>query len=169
MQTDGERDLVFVPVGLNDDRTLEDRTLLLGDSDAPRPGRCRPSRPRCASSRSKLSLMLRSRWYRFGYACVNFGTPVSVRAYAAERGIDFRRLPKDDRSRAVAELGHRLVDDVRRSIPVLPVPLVATVVLRAARPLSEFELKSAVADRAHASSEPPARKSMFPAATGITP
>jgi glycerol-3-phosphate O-acyltransferase len=80
---------------------------------------------------------------------VNFGTPVSVRAYAAERGIDFRRLSKEDRSRAVAELGHRLVDDVRRLIPVLPVPLVATVVLSAARPLAEFELKSAVATLVH--------------------
>jgi glycerol-3-phosphate O-acyltransferase len=97
----------------------------------------------------QLGLVLRSRWYRFGYACVNFGTPVSVRTYAAERGIDFRRLPKDDRSRAVAELGHRLVDDVRRLIPVLPVPLVATVMLRAVRPLSEFELKSAVGALVH--------------------
>jgi glycerol-3-phosphate O-acyltransferase len=93
----------------------------------------------------QIGLVLRSRWYRFGYACVNFGTPVSVRAYAAEHGLDFRRLPKEDRSRAIAELGHRLVDDVRRLIPVLPVPLVAAVALQAARPLSEFELKSAVA------------------------
>ena len=26
-----------------------------------------------------LSLMLRSEWHRFGYACVNFGTPISMR------------------------------------------------------------------------------------------
>jgi glycerol-3-phosphate O-acyltransferase len=149
MTTDGERDLVFVPVGLNYDRTLEDRTLLLGDGDAPRPGPMMAVATTLRFIAQQLRLVLRSRWYRFGYACVNFGTPVSVRSYAAERGIELRRLPKDERSRAVAELGHRLVNDVRRLIPVLPVPLVATVVLRAVRPLSEFELKSAVAVLVH--------------------
>jgi glycerol-3-phosphate O-acyltransferase len=149
MTTDGGRDLVFVPVGLNYDRTLEDRTLLLGEGDTPRPGPLKAAATTLRFIAQQVGLMLRSRWYRFGYACVNFGTPVSVRAFAAERGLDFRRLSKDDRSRAVAELGHRLVDDVRRLIPVLPVPLVATIVLRAARPLSEFELKSAVAALVH--------------------
>ena len=27
-------------------------------------------------------LMARNRWHRFGYACVNFGSPVSLAAYA---------------------------------------------------------------------------------------
>ena len=36
---DGQRDLVFVPLGLNYDRVLEDRTLLLsGDPEARKPG-----------------------------------------------------------------------------------------------------------------------------------
>ena len=37
---DGERDLVFIPLGLNYDRVLEDRTLLLAaDPEARKPGR----------------------------------------------------------------------------------------------------------------------------------
>ena len=44
--------------------------------------------------------MLTSDWHRFGYACVNFGAPVSMRAYCAARGIDFQTLTGDARKRA---------------------------------------------------------------------
>jgi glycerol-3-phosphate O-acyltransferase len=141
---DGERDLVFVPIGLNYDRTLEDRTLLLDGDRRNKPGALGALWTTLRFIAQQAGLVLRSRWYRFGYACVNFGTPVSVRAYAAERSIDFRRLSKEDRSAAVAALGRHLMDRVARLIPVLPVPLVAAVLLRAGRPLAEFELKSEV-------------------------
>jgi glycerol-3-phosphate O-acyltransferase len=142
---DSERDLVFVPLGLNYDRTLEDRTLLLAeDATAHRPGRARALWNTVRFLGHQAALMLRSRWHRFGYACVNFGTPVSVREYAAARNLDFRRMAKEQRSLAVAELGHHLMDQVGRLIPVLPVPLVATVLLGAQGATSEMELKSAV-------------------------
>ncbi len=93
---DGQRDLVFVPLGLNYDRTLEDRTLLLsGDPHADRPGALNAMWTTLRFLSSQLALMVRSRWYRFGYACVNFGTPVSVRAYTTARGIDFRKVSKE--------------------------------------------------------------------------
>jgi glycerol-3-phosphate O-acyltransferase len=143
---EAERDLVFVPLGLNYDRTLEDRTLLLGeDADAKRPSVVRTTWTTLQFAAQQIGLAARSKWYRFGYACVNFGTPVSMRAYAADRSIDFRKLSKEERSCAVAELGHHLMNEVGRLIPVLPVPLVATVLVRAGRPLSEMELKSEVA------------------------
>lgn len=155
---EGERDLVFVPLGLNYDRTLEDRTLLLSDNAAA----VRPGRPRALWNTLRFLghqavLMLRSRWHRFGYACVNFGTPVSMRAYAAARNLDFRRMAKEQRVRAVAELGHHLMDQVGRLIPVLPVPLVATVLLRASHPMSELELKSGIATLVNALEENGAR------------
>jgi glycerol-3-phosphate O-acyltransferase len=145
---DGERDLVFVPLGLNYDRTLEDRTLLLaGDASAPRPGRLRALWTTLRFIGHQIALMARSRWHRFGYACVNFGTPVSVRAYTAARALDFRRLTKEQRSHAVAELGRHLMEQVGRLIPVLPVPLVATVLLRSLpAALDEAQLKAAVAE-----------------------
>ena len=141
----GERDLYFVPLGLNYDRVLEDRTQLLAP-DAKRPGRARALANTLQFAANQLWLLLRSRWHRLGYACVNFGTPVSVRAWAAARGVDFDHLGREQRHAEVAALGRHLMAEVGRLIPVLPVPLVATVLLREpAQPYSLFDLKSAVA------------------------
>lgn len=142
----GERDLVFIPLGLNYDRVLEDRTQLrAGQADGRRPGALAAAWTTLRFVGTQLGLALRSRWYRFGYACVNFGTPVSVRAYCAERGIDLRTLSKEDRVREVAALGNHLMQAVGRLIPVLPVPLVARVLLAAGgQTLSELEIKSRV-------------------------
>jgi glycerol-3-phosphate O-acyltransferase len=144
--THGERDLFFVPLGLNYDRVLEDRTQLLA-ADAPRPGRARALANTLKFAANQLWLLLRSRWHRMGYACVNFGTPVSVRAWVAERGVDLDHLDREQRHAEVAALGRHLMAEVGRLIPVLPVPLVATVLLREpVRPFSLFDLKSAVAE-----------------------
>ncbi|HEU4886088.1 MAG TPA: 1-acyl-sn-glycerol-3-phosphate acyltransferase [Longimicrobium sp.] len=145
----GERDLVFVPVGINYDRTLEDRTLLLdaGHGAKPRGGAVRALGNTVRFVGRNLVLMARSRWHRFGYACVNFGTPVSMRAWCAEQGVDFRRLGRDDRQEAVAELGTSLMSAVGRVIPVLPVSLVATIFVRDPRAQrSELEIKARVAE-----------------------
>jgi glycerol-3-phosphate O-acyltransferase len=146
--THGERDLVFVPVGLNYDRVLEDRTLLLnGDAAQPKPGMAVALARTLRFVGAQLGLLVRSRWHRFGYACVNFGTPVSVRAWSAARGIEFDTLPKEQRQTEVAALSHHLMDAVGRLIPVLPVPLVATVLLqRHDQAMSELELKSSVTE-----------------------
>lgn len=140
----GPRDLVFIPVGINYDRVLEDRTLLLDlDPAAPRPGRVRTVANALRFVGRNLLLAFRHRWYRFGYACVNFGTPVSMRAYCAERGVDFAALPKEERFAAVEELGRTLMDAVGRTVPVVPVALVATVFARAPRRAwGELELKA---------------------------
>jgi glycerol-3-phosphate O-acyltransferase len=144
-RNDGERDLVFVPLGLNYDRVLEDRTLLLSiDPHANRPGRVRALWNTLAFAGRNLRLMLKSEWHRFGYACVNFGTPVSMREYCAAHGLDFQRLGGDDRRRAMAKLGSHLMNAVGRIVPVVPVPLIATVFTSEGAPLSELELKARV-------------------------
>ena len=149
--THGERDLVFVPLGLNYDRVLEDRTqLLAGDAAAPRSSGLRKALRTLKFLGGQLWLLLRSRWHRLGYACVNFGTPVSVRAWSAARGIDFESLPREQRQLEVAALGRHLMDQVGQLIPVLPVPLVATVLLQQeGKAIGELELKSAVAELVH--------------------
>jgi glycerol-3-phosphate O-acyltransferase len=92
-----------------------------------------------------LRLMLKSEWYRFGYACVNFGAPVSMRAYCRERGVDFQRLAGEERRRETAALGEHLMRSVGRVVPVVPVPLMATVFVRnPERSLSALELKAEV-------------------------
>jgi glycerol-3-phosphate O-acyltransferase len=145
----GDRDLVFIPLGLNYDRVLEDRTQLrAADAAAPRAGRLQAVGTTLRFVASQLVLMLRSRWHRFGYACVNFGTPLSMRAYCAERGLDFRTLAAEARRAEVAALGQHLMQAVGRLIPVLPVPLVAEAMLQAdPHPVSELELKARVAQR----------------------
>jgi glycerol-3-phosphate O-acyltransferase len=134
----GERDLVFVPLALNYDRVLEDRTLIR-DRKA---GRGAAVWNTTRFVLHNVRLMLRSEWHRFGYACVNFGTPISMRS----RGIDFQALTPEERRAAVAALGKELMNAVGRIVPVLPVPLIAAVfVARPERALSELELKSEVA------------------------
>jgi glycerol-3-phosphate O-acyltransferase len=146
--THGERDLVFVPLGLNYDRVLEDRTQLLGaDTQARRPGRWHALRNTLGFVANQFGLIVRSRWHRLGYACVNFGTPLSVRAWTAARGVDFSHLSRERRHDEVAALGAQLMSEVGRLIPVLPVPLVATVLLRQpARAFGRLDLKAAVGD-----------------------
>lgn len=144
---DGGRDLVFVPLGLNYDRVLEDRTqLLAADAAARRPARLAAAARTLGFVAQQIGLMLRSRWYRLGYACVNFGTPLSVRQWCRERQIDFERLDKPARQAAVSALGRQLMQRVGDLVPVLPVPLVASVLLRdPSRGWTSFELKAAVA------------------------
>ncbi len=140
---EGERDLVFVPVGLNYDRVLEDRSLLQSlDTDAPRRGKARALAVLLRFLCRNAFLMVRRRWYRFGYACVNFAAPVSMRAYTQDRGIDFRTLEGGARRRAVERLGAELLEAIAAAIPVLPVSLVAAAFLRNPQPLDMLELKA---------------------------
>jgi len=143
---EGERDLVFIPLGINYDRTLEDRTLLLGlEQNAPRRGRLRAAGNTFAFAGHQFGLALRSEWHRFGYACVNFGTPLSMREHLRSQGFDFRKLDKEARQARVAELGAQLMQRVGKLVPVLPVPLVALVFERnPGKALSELELKAEV-------------------------
>jgi glycerol-3-phosphate O-acyltransferase len=176
----GDRDLIFIPVGINYDRTLEDRTLLLdlapargaagaaaaatqgvaaaaaaGATDptaaatgeavkaagvgpgartaraetgaARRPGPARAAAIALGFALRQVTLMARNRWHRFGYACVTFGAPISMRRYLGERQLDFRALAPAEHSARLAALGADLMAAVGAVVPVLPVPLVASV------------------------------------------
>jgi glycerol-3-phosphate O-acyltransferase len=140
------RDLVFVPVGLNYDRVLEDRSQLLKlDKDATRPGKAAGVLKAFSFLADNLWLAITRRWYRFGYACVNFGTPFSMRAWAQRRGIHFPALSDEARREAVSEIAAVLMDRIGHVIPVLPVSLVASVLVGSpGQSYSALELKAAV-------------------------
>jgi glycerol-3-phosphate O-acyltransferase len=142
----GERDLVFVPVGINYDRVFEDRSLFARrDAAAARAGLGRSARVIAAYLGRQLLRRTRGRSYRNGYACVNFGQPLSMRERARATGVDFRALDEPARREAVARVGEELMEKIGQIVPVLPVPLVATVLLRNPQTaLSELELKSAL-------------------------
>ena len=143
-RVDGERDLVFVPLGLNYDRVLEDRTLL-ASLEGRKAGRLRAVSGTFGFALHNLLLMVRSEWRRFGYACVNFGSPISMRAYSRQHNLDFQRLSGEERRQAMARLGSELMQAVGRVVPVVPVALMATV-FRASpeHAFSELELKAEV-------------------------
>lgn len=153
----GPRDITFIPVGINYDRVLEDRILVAAAATA------KGEKPVFAFSAGRLLgfvggniwRRLRGVNYRYGYACVSFGDPISLRGYLAREGIEFRALAPDDRFAAIEKLGRELMTAVGRVVPALPVSLVATALIAAGdEPLTTFELKARVAaliDRLEAS------------------
>ncbi len=120
----GTHDIVFVPVALNYDRVLEDRTLLRSldtrGAAARRPGS--PRAPRWPSGSSQVGLMLRGQWFRFGYACVNFGGLISARDWLAADGKagggDLPRLDKDQRFEVIGRLANDVMGEIARLVPV---------------------------------------------------
>ncbi len=145
----GTRDLVFVPVGVNYDRVLEDRTLIQDRSPAQGKSSSKDTlRGTLRFVRQNLRLLATNDWHRFGYACVSFGTPLSTKEWLATRGLDLATVPREERFDAVHALAVELMGRIARIVPVLPVSLVAGVFTAApSRALSEIELKSEVLAR----------------------
>jgi glycerol-3-phosphate O-acyltransferase len=129
------RDVVFVPVGLNYDRVLEDRVLLTSDLDAA--GAPRFQTGVFSSVRFSATVLWRRltrRYHRFGYACASFGVPLSLSTFLSQNRSDD----------TVAALGDELTRWIGAVIPVLPVALVATVFRDAGeRPMAMAEIKRA--------------------------
>jgi glycerol-3-phosphate O-acyltransferase len=140
----GPRDVVFVPVGINYDRVLEDRTLLRkNDPTAPRARFTRTLFTSIGFALGQAMLRVRGRWFRFGYACVSFGTPLSLRQHLRASGIDPRSLPQEQRRAHLETLGLLLMDRVKAIVPVLPVALVAQVFReRGERPMEALRVKA---------------------------
>ena len=127
---DNDRDIVFIPVGVNYDRTLEDRSLLRElDPAAEKRSNWFVIKTTAGFMWKSLMLMTLSRWQRFGYAYVNFGQHVSVREYCRERGVNFSKLERADRFLNVEKLADQLMGAIQQVIPALPISLVATVML----------------------------------------
>ena len=138
------RDIVFVPVGVNYDRTIEDRSLLrFLDPAANRRSLWFVFRTTLGFIRRSLWLMVLSRWRRYGYACVNFGTPVSAASWCRQNGVDFSALDRRERFLEIEKLAGRLMDGIGQVVPVLPVSLVSTVFLQSAdTPLSILQVET---------------------------
>ncbi len=125
---DGPRDIVFVPISINYDRVLEDRTLIAETSTGGE-RRLGLQAVRVAGRilMRGLKLKLQGRLYRFGYACANFGTPLSLRAYAQAHDWQPNKETKDVRVPKVIALGQELMTQIGNNVPVLPVALLASI------------------------------------------
>jgi glycerol-3-phosphate O-acyltransferase len=138
-----ERPFHVIPVAINYDRVLEDRSLLRElQPEVERLGRREQVRE-VASYVLKVSgrfLLRRAR--RYGRACVNFGAPLDVDAWLAARpGV--LELPKEERLPRLKELADEVMRRIAGIMPVTPVPLAATALLRhAGERLSRAEWES---------------------------
>ncbi|MES2179277.1 MAG: 1-acyl-sn-glycerol-3-phosphate acyltransferase [Gemmatimonadota bacterium] len=118
--------LHVVPVAVNYDRVLEDRSLLR-ELDQQSGGR-RPSRFVQASEVGhyvgwNATRLLARRFKRYGRAAVVVGAPVPLVSWFEANG-DLFSLEKPERLARVQALCDQLLERVGRLIPVTPVPLV---------------------------------------------
>jgi len=135
-------DILFIPVGTNFDAVVEERVLI---ADAEKDFRGSSvffvlgSAGRFAAQ--QIWRKLTGRFRGFGHACANFGQPLSLRAWSAQRGIVLEDCEKAAFFEAIEALGDELTRRTVEVIPVLAVPLIAMVLLEAGESLTEAELK----------------------------
>ena len=124
----GEHDIVILPVATNYDRIAEDRNLI-GDPAS-------KSMPKSArfvlgeSVRFAVGMVfgrVLGQRHPLGCACANFGAPISLKKWLGEHRIDLRQLPKPERFRWVERLANEVLEDISMLVPVVPTPLIATV------------------------------------------
>lgn len=125
-----DRDVVFIPVGINYDRVLEDRTLLLSLS----PGEERKSRWFAVKTTlqfiwNNFRLARKHQWKRFGYASVSFAESFSTSQYCNDKQVNFSELAADKRFSQISDLANELMKKVEYSIPVVPLVLIASVLV----------------------------------------
>ena len=129
-ETGFDRDIWFVPVALNYDRTLEDRVLIQECLDP----ELRRSRARQAwSVLQYVSLnaarFVTGRLKRYGRAAVNFGTPLSARAWLAAQATDVLALPREARLPHIQRLADDAMERIRAVVPVTAVALASAALL----------------------------------------
>lgn len=106
------RDVVFVPVGLAYDRVIEDRILVRARLAGTRRFVAHP-REAVAFGLRLLGQILRRHFAGFGSAAAGFGAPISLAQFQG----------------TTEELGAHLMAAIAAVVPVLPVPLIATVIM----------------------------------------
>lgn len=146
---DIDRDVVFVPVGINYDRVIEDMSLVRKlDPAAGKRSLWFVLKTTSRFFVKTLFMNRDKRWLRFGYASVNFGNPVSMRLYSKQNKIDLSQMDQSTRFDHVQKLSHRLMQEVAGVIPVLPVALMSEIVLEhQSEWRSELDLKAAASLR----------------------
>ena len=122
--------MYLVPVGINFDRVLEDRSLLreLRESEGnARAGRLTQLREVLGYTAWNAGRLLARRWKRYGQAAVVIGEPVPLEPWFAGLERDGRglfTLPRADRLGVIQALADDAMRRVGEIIPVTPVPLV---------------------------------------------
>lgn len=138
-----DKDIVFIPVGINYDRVIEDRSLIRGQNQSANKKSIWFILKTSFGFIFKTTLLSRkNRWRRFGYANVNFGEPMSAKTYCNNNGIDFSVLETDERFTQVDRFATSIMDNISNVIPIVPSALMSDVLLQNVDTWrSELELK----------------------------
>jgi len=134
------RDIWFVPVALNYDRVLEDRSLireLVDERD--RPGRFTQLVSVAVYVIANVGRLITGRLRRYGRAAVNFGTPLSLRGWLATAADGVLTWPKERRLPELDRLAREMMDRIGAIIPVTPVPLAAAALLSFERSVIPYD------------------------------
>ena len=139
-----DRDVVFVPVGINYDRVLEDMSLVRKlDPEAVTRSPWFVIKTSFKFALKTLFMSRKKRWLRFGYASVNFGKPVSVFEYCQQHNVNLSELEQERRFKHIESISHQLMDEIADVVPVLPIALMSEVILANQSDwLSELEAKT---------------------------
>jgi len=140
------RDIVFIPVGINYDRVMEDRILT---ANLEREITGREFKTGIGSIFGLIGHLIKLRFqgklYRLGYACVSFGNPISLKKYCEKQKLTLSGLKSEQKMPEITKFGEMLLTAVGRVIPALPVSLVATVFLNHPElKMGELQLKAKV-------------------------
>jgi glycerol-3-phosphate O-acyltransferase len=124
-----QRDIKLVPVALNYDRVLEDRTLTMELLDTRhRPGRVAQLAGVLQYVTWNVARLLTGNLKRYGRVHVHFGEPLSLRSWSREMpGVVAHT--REQRQPEMQRLADRVLAQLAESIPVTPVPLVAVSIL----------------------------------------
>jgi glycerol-3-phosphate O-acyltransferase len=126
---DRGRPLQVIPVAINYDRVLEDRSLLreLQPDEERLPRRQQVREVAAYVAKVTVRFLLR-RARRYGRACVSFGAPINVDDWLAERpGILL--LPREERLPKLEELALLVMERIGAIMPVTAVALASTALL----------------------------------------
>ena len=128
------RRLHLVPVAINYDRVLEDRSLLRELARRETGARV-PRRQQLAEVAHYVGWnalrLVTGRWRRYGRAAVTIGRPIAVRDWLAEQrehGDDPFALPRPERLARVQGLCDHVMSRIGAIVPVTPVPLACAAV-----------------------------------------
>jgi glycerol-3-phosphate O-acyltransferase len=122
--------LYVVPVAVNYDRVLEDRSLLL--ELAAKEGRARPSRLSQLGDVTRFILwnagrLLTRRWKRYGRAAVVIGRPIALHPWFDENG-DLFTIPRPERLAKVQALSDQVMQRIGALVPVTAVALACAAI-----------------------------------------
>ncbi|NOQ87489.1 MAG: glycerol-3-phosphate acyltransferase [Gammaproteobacteria bacterium] len=144
-----DKDIVFIPVGINYDRVIEDRSLIRRlDKSAEKRSLWFVIKTTVGFIFKNALLSRKNRWRRFGYASVNFGEPVSAKQYCETHHVDFSALQTEERFVRVESLARSIMENISQVVPIVPVALMSEVLKsNGAEWKSELELKSLCSER----------------------